>query len=262
MLLIWLTATSALAFDQEHQTFDALLKKHVTWNAQGVASKVDYTGFQQDADLLESYLSQVSAVQQDEFDHWSKAEQLAFLINAYNGFTIQLILSRYPDLKSIKDLGSLFSSPWSKTFFTLLGKKRSLDNLEQDIIRKPGSYDDPRIHAAVVCASIGCPGLRDEAFTGDRLEQQLEDSLRRFLSDRSRNRYNAQSGRLEISKIFDWYAEDFSRGFRGKKTLLAFLSDYAELLTNGPARQNKIRNGQVEIDYLAYDWHLNKTLSP
>ncbi len=258
ILLILLTATSALAFDQQHTTLDALLKKHVTWNAAGVASGVDYAGLQRDWPQLKSYLSELSAVSRHEFDRWGKPARLAFLINAYNAFTIQLILGSYPDLTSIKDLGSLFSSPWSKRFFNLLGKRQSLDNIEHDLIRAPGAYDDPRIHFAVVCAAIGCPGLRAEAFTAERVDEQLEDSLRRFLSDQSRNRYNAQTGRLEISKIFDWYAGDFARGFRGRDSLLSFLADYAELLARDETGRNKISNGQIEIDYLDYDWHLNK----
>jgi hypothetical protein len=264
MLLIWLTVTSALAFDQRHQGFDALLKKHVSWDAQGVASTVDYGGFQQDEALLKEYLAQVSEVVQNEFDSWRKSDQLAFLINAYNGFTIQLILTRYPDLTSIKDLGSLFSSPWSQSFFRLLGKQRSLDNIEHDLIRAPGIYDDPRIHSAVVCASIGCPGLRNEAFSGDQLEQQLEDSLRRFLSDKSRNRYNPEKNRLEISKIFDWYGNDFSSGFRGHSSLISFLADYAEILAKDSRDRQLITSGKATVDFLDYDWRLNKTspLSP
>lgn len=254
-----LTATSALAFDDQHSVFDKLLKKHVKWDTQGVASKVNYAGFQQDSVQLRAYLEGVSAVNLAEFNGWEKAARLAFLINAYNAFTIQFILSDYPDITSIKDLGSIFSSPWSKALFPLFGKKRSLDHIEHKIIRAPGAYDDPRIHSALVCASIGCPGIRNEAFTGSQLEQQLEDSLRRFLSDRSRNRYNAQNETLEVSKIFDWYGDDFTKGFRGHESLKAFLGDYSDLLADLPADQNKIAEHKVKVEFLDYDWQLNKT---
>jgi hypothetical protein len=259
ILLTLLTTTGALAFDHQHASFDSLLKKHVRWNAAGVASQVDYAGFQRDRPQLDNYLAKLSGVDRREFDNWSKPTRLAFLINAYNAFTIQLLLTAYPDLASIKDLGSFFSSPWSKKFFNLLGKQQSLDNIEHDIIRAPGAYDDPRIHVAVVCASIGCPALRDEAFTAERLEEQLEDSLQRFLSDRSRNRYNPQSGKLEVSKIFDWYGDDFAQGFRGHKSLAAFLADYSHLLADSPEDRAEIARQKVEIDFLDYDWKLNRS---
>lgn len=258
ILLLWLTATSALAFDSEHRNFDALLKKHVSWNAAGTASRVDYAGFQQDWPQLQNYLGELSAVSMREFDSWSKPTRLAFLINAYNAYTIQLILSGYPDIGSIKELGSLFSSPWSKRFFTLLGERRSLDDIEHEMIRVPGAYDDPRIHFAVVCASIGCPALRDEAFIGPRLEQQLEDSARRFLADRSRNRYNPERDRLEVSSIFDWYGDDFAGGFRDHESVAAFLGDYAEQLSADPEIRQRLRAAGIKIDFLVYDWRLNK----
>lgn len=258
-MLIWLTTTSALAFDNQHTTFDTLLKNHVTWDSAGVASRVDYAGFQQDWPQFKTYLAELSAVNQREFDSWSKPTRLAFLLNVYNAFTIQLILGSYPDLSSIKDLGSIFSSPWNKPFFSLFGKRISLDNLEHDIIRVPGAYDDPRIHSAVVCASIGCPGLRDEAFVGSRLDQQLEDSLRRFLSDHSRNRYNPQNKTLEVSKIFDWYSDDFSSGFRGHESVAAFLGDYADLLAQTAEDREIVKSGKAKVTFLEYDWNLNQT---
>lgn len=257
ILLVWLTATSAPAFDTSHSTFDQLLGKHVSWNSEGTATRVDYAGFQQDWPRLKGYLDTLSAVSRREFDSWSKPTRLAFLINAYNAFTIQLILSGYPEITSIKDLGSLFSSPWSRAFFTLLGERRSLDNIEHGMIRVPGAYDDPRIHFAVVCASIGCPALRDEAFTGARLEQQLEDSTRRFLSDKSRNRYNPRQMELEVSRLFDWYADDFAGGFRGHESVAAFLAGYADLLSPEPEIQARIKQAKVPISFLPYDWHLN-----
>jgi hypothetical protein len=245
----------ALAFD--HQPWDRLLKNHVRWINQGVASQVDYAGFQKDSAQLNRYLADLSGVGQTEFDRWSRDERLAFLINAYNAFTIQLVLTRYPGIASIKDLGSVFQSPWKKRFFRLLGKRRHLDEIEHDMIRKPGVYDEPRIHAAVVCASIGCPALRDEAFLATRLDRQLEDSFRRFLSDKSRNRYNSNSGALEVSKIFDWYQEDFSKGYLGFTSLQTVFGKYADLLATRPQDRQRIRRGVAPIEYLNYDWDLN-----
>lgn len=256
-LIMLMLSTQVLAFDHSHTEWDGLLKQYVLWDEKGVASQVDYAGFKRDEARLERYLDDLSKVSKEEFSGWGKSQQLAFLINAYNAFTVELILTRYPDLKSIKQLGSIFSSPWSKRFFHLLGKDRTLDEVEHEMIREPGVYDDPRIHVAVVCASIGCPGIRDEAFVAERIEPQLEDSLRRFLSDRSRNRYHAGRDRLQVSKIFDWYEDDFAAGFRKRHSLAAFLGDYAELLAGDKNTRQRIAAGQIRVEYLDYDWALN-----
>lgn len=254
---LWLFfVPNGFAFDHSHAGWERLLKQHVHWDVKGVASTVDYVALQRQLAELDKYLGELSAVPLKEYSSWQKPQQLAFLLNAYNAFTIKLILSKYPDLQSIKDLGSIFSSPWKQKFFTLLNKKRHLDEVEHAIIRQPGAFDDPRIHSAVVCASIGCPGIRDEAFVAEKLDAQLEDSLRRFLSDRSRNRYNAQVDRLEISKIFDWYGADFV-DFRGHPSVATFLSDYAELLTDDKTAQLRIKAGDTPLDFLDYDWRLN-----
>jgi len=232
------------------------LHEHVLWDDAGVASKVDYVGFQRDRDQLNKVLTQLSAVSRSEFQSWTKPARLAFLINAYNAFTIKLILDADPRITSIKELGSLFASPWNKKFFTLLGEKRSLDNIEHDMVRRPGAYDDPRIHFALVCASIGCPGIRDEAFSSARLSWQLEDSMRRFLKDKSRNRYNPQEKVLEVSKIFDWYGDDF-KGFRGYESVSAFLKAYAQLLSDDPAARTELAKPNIPLRFLDYDWNLN-----
>lgn len=254
---VWfLFGAPAQAFDHSHQVWDLLLRTHVHWDRQGVASQVDYTGIKQQEVQLDSYLADLSAVPLKTYMGWEKPVQLAFLLNAYNAFTVKLILSQYPDLASIKDLGSIFSSPWKIKFIHLLGKQRHLDEIEHAMIRQKGAFDDPRIHSAVVCASIGCPGIRNEAFVAGKIEAQLEDSMRRFLSDRSRNRYNAAENRLEISKIFDWYADDFV-SFRGHQSVSAFLGDYAQQLGADAAAQELIRSGAVELKFLDYDWRLN-----
>ena len=253
-LITLLPVSGFAAFDHSHAQWDALTKKHVVWLPGGYASQVDYKGFQADRQALKGYLGGVSAVSQADYDTWSKAQKLAFLINAYNAFTVELILSEYPQLKSIKDLGSVISSPWKKKFFTLLGKERGLDDIEQGMIRAPGSFDEARIHMALNCASIGCPALRDEAYLAEKLDAQLENAVVRFLSDRSRNRFNAQSGRLEVSKIFDWYAKDFAARAGAVET---WLSAYADRLTDDPAQQRLIREKKARLAYLDYDWKLN-----
>ena len=131
----------------------------------------------------------------------------------------------------------------------------SLDNIEHDRLRERGRYDDPRVHFAVNCASIGCPMLREEAFVAERLEAQLEEQTQRFMSDRSRNRY--AGGKLELNKIFDWYGDDFKLGHKGIASLPAFAARYATQLADAPADQARIRALGVDISFLDYDWKLN-----
>ena len=253
MLTIAMFSTSTYAaFDQSHAKLTELLEAHVVWVDQGTASRVDYGAIKSDPSLLTQYLSEVSAVTRQQYNEFSKAQQLAFLINAYNAYTIQFILTKYPDLKSIKDLGSLFSNPWKKRLFPLLGEKRSLDEIEHGMIRRRGVFDDPRIHMAVNCASIGCPALRDEAYVADRLDMQLDDAVRRFLSDRSRNR--ADGSGLWVSKIFDWYAEDFDQQ---SGSVQAWLARYADLLSDEANVRADVRAASLRLHYLDYDWSLN-----
>jgi hypothetical protein len=248
-----LLSSTALAYD--HSVFDALLKKHVLLIEGGKATKVNYANFAKDRAQLKSYLDALSKVSAADYKGWPKNEQLAFLINAYNAYTIELILTKYPDLKSIKELGSTLSSPWKKKFFTLLGEEKHLDDIEHGMIRAEGVFNEPRIHFVVNCASIGCPALRNEAITADKLEAQLEDSTKKFLSDRSRNRMNGDA--VQLSKIFDWYGKDFSRGWKGYNSLNQFLAKYANSLADNPADQSTLASGKLKTTFLDYDWALN-----
>ena len=241
----------------DHAPWTALLQRHVVLLRGGQASQVRYAGLAADRPALKAYLASLSSVPKARFDAWSQPARMAFLINAYNAFTVELILTKYPDLKSIKDLGSLFSSPWKPKWIPLLGAQVSLDDIEHGMLRERGRYDDPRLHFAVNCASVGCPMLREEAFTAERLDAQLEQQAQRFLADRTRNRWNAQRGQLEVSKIFDWYGEDFTLGHRGITSLAAYLGRFADALADDPAARGRIRAGQADIGFLDYDWALN-----
>ncbi len=235
-------------FDHSHKGWQNLVEQHVRWIDNGVASQVDYSGMRSSVSDLNAYNKLLSNVSTSEFDSWGASEQLAFLINAYNSFTVSLILTEYPKLESIKDIGGWFGSPWKIDFFSLLGKKRTLDEIEHELIRGSGRYDEPRIHVAVVCASIGCPALRPDAYVADELDAQLEDSMQRFLADSSRNSYSG--GKLTVSKIFDWYGDDFPN----LKTLFA---EHAEQLARAPVDRQRIRAGDYTLDFGKYDWALN-----
>ena len=252
-----LLAFPAAAFDHTYAAWDALLKRHVRYVDGGHASRVDYAGMQRDAAQLAAVLGDYQNVTRAEFDGWSKPQQEAFLINAYNAFTVKKVLTRYPALRSIRDFGSFFGNPWKDKFFTLFGEPAYLDLVEHGMLRKEGAYDEPRVHVAVVCASVGCPMLRNEPFLPDRLDAQLEDAMRRFLSDRTRNRYDPQSRRLEVSRIFDWYGKDFEHGWHGYASVKSMLGRYADLLADRPEDRAAIRAGTPEVAFLEYDWSLN-----
>ncbi len=255
-----LVATSALAqaagaLDHSYAAWDALLKKHVRWLPDNKQSRVDYKGFAADRAVLKKLLAEWSGVSAASFANFTREQQMAFLINAYNGFTVELILTKYPDLKSIKDLGSLIQSAWKKKFFQLLGEERHLDWIEHEQLRP--KYADPRIHAAVNCASIGCPALLSEAFTAARLDSLMEDGMRRFMGDPTRNRFT--NGKAEISSIFKWFKEDFEKGDKGIRRVEDLLLRYADQLAIAPADRDKLKTGPVAINYLDYDWSLNDT---
>lgn len=241
------------ALDTRYTAWEALLKKHVRWLPDGVQSRVDYAGFAADRAALQQVLAQWSAVTHTQFQALPKAEQMAFLINAYNGFTVELILTKYPNLKSIKDLGNLIQSPWKKKFFKLLGEDRHLDWIEHEQLRP--HYAEPRIHAAVNCASIGCPALRDEAFTASKLEVQLEDGMKRFMADPTRNR--VANGQLEVSSIFKWFKEDFEKGHLAMNKLPDVFARYAPQLSRDPQVLAQLQARSLRISYLDYDWGLN-----
>ncbi len=257
MLALAPSTASAEAVDAGDAAWTELLKKHVVLIDDGHASRVDYAGFVEDRTALDRYTASLSAVSRSAFDQSPPKKQMAFLVNAYNAFTIQLILTRYPKLASIKDLGSVFAGPWKPRSIDLLGTKVSLDGIEHEMLRAPGRYDDPRVHFALVCASIGCPMLRDEAYVGERLDAQLDDQVRRFLSDRKRNRFDPKSRSLQVSKLFDWYGDDFTKGHRGITSVRAFLAAQADVLADAPDDRERVRRQQADVGFLDYDWRLN-----
>lgn len=255
------SAVFAQSFDHTYAAYDTQLKKHVKWLPDGKQSRVNYKGFAAERAEFGKTLDAFSAVTPAQFARFNKEQQMAFLINAYNAFTIELILTKYPDVKSIKDLGGTFSSPWKKSFFKLLDEEHNLDWIEHDKLRPTGKnivnggYQDPRIHIAIVCASIGCPALPPEAFTATKLEAQLEAGMARFVGDKTRNRY--ADGKLQVSSIFKWFKDDFEKGYKGFGKVEDVFAKYADTLSNDVAIQGQIRAKTVSISHLDYDWSLN-----
>jgi len=253
LLMLLLSSPTWAQFDHGYAGWDALVKKHVHWLPDQKHSRVDYDGFKAERAALKKVLDTLSAVPAAEFERWPREQQMAFLVNAYNAFTVELILTRWPDLKSIKDLGSLLQSPWKKKFFVLLGEERHLDWIEHEQLRP--RYKDPRVHAAVNCASIGCPALRPEAFVAPKLEAQFDDGMMRFMADRTRNR--VAGGKLEVSMIFKWFREDFEQGWLGLGKLDDVFARYALQLSDQPEEQRKLRERALSPSFLDYDWSLN-----
>jgi hypothetical protein len=249
--------TAYAQFDHQHKGWSSLLKKHVVVIEGGNASRVRYAEIQKERPALKAYLDSLARVDEGEFRTWGKDEQLAFLINAYNSNMVELVLTRYPRIESVWDFGKVFNNPFKNRFIKLFGRDYSLDMLEHDTIRAKGVYDDPRIHMAVNCASIGCPMLREEPYVAERLDRQLEEQVARFLSDRSRNRYNARANTLEVSEIFKWYREDFENGYKGVSSREQFFGKYSGHLAEGAPEQQAVRSGKAAIRHLDYDWRLN-----
>jgi hypothetical protein len=152
-------------------------------------------------------------------------------------------------------LGSFFSSPWKQSFFTLLDEKRSLDNVEHDMIRV--WFERPRIHAAVVCAAVSCPPLRNEAFVADKLDFQLDDQMRQFLSDDQSNTINLSDNRVKLSSIFKWYDKDFEKGQQGFNSLKDLIKAYQTDIADDPQQLVWLQKQDFRIRYLDYDWRLN-----
>lgn len=244
------------AFD--HTQWNQLLSRYVHTTADGQSTQVDYQGINAERPLLTQYLEALATVSEADFQQWHKDEQLAFLINAYNAWTVERILTSWPNLDSIKDLGNFFSSPWSKKIIPLLGQTRSLDDIEHTLIRQPGRYNNPLIHFAVNCASIGCPPLRAEAYSGAQLDIQLNEQTRQFLSNRQQNRLDGDV--LAVSSIFKWYREDFEQGWKGYQRLEDFFLHYHAALALPDDAIQRLQAGQQDIEYLDYDWRLNRTL--
>jgi hypothetical protein len=219
----------------DHQIYAELLSKHVA------AGKVDYAGFKADEARLDQYLAVLEKVDPQGL---AESEQFAFYINAYNAWTIKLILSAYPGVRSIKDLGGLFQSPWKKEFVRIDGKVVTLDHIEHDILRP--RFRDPRVHFAVNCASKSCPPLLSEPYRGSVLNAQLTQVTTGFLNQPSNSRL--EGDQLWVSAIFKWFAEDFN------EDVVGFYLTYAQ---DDLKRKLEAARSRIKIRYMDYDWSLN-----
>lgn len=243
VLIVWFTCTNCRAIKRDtdsspvtHELWDALLKKHVRQDGF-----VDYRGFVRDSNELNRYLKILESAHPND-KSWSRNQQMAYWINAYNAYTIQLIVRHYP-VVSIKDIKSgiaFVNSVWDIKFIHIQGFTYDLNNIEHNILRPV--FKDARVHAAVNCASYSCPRLLNAAYTAEKLDEQLDAAIRGFVNDPLRNRITAE--KAEISEIFKWFKGDFERD----GSLRDYLNKYASV---------KITN-TTTISHLDYNWALNE----
>ena len=212
------------AFD--HAIFNALLKKYVS-----ESGNVNYEGLKAESKTLQRYIDLLKLHQPN--DDWTKNDKLAYWINAYNALTIDLILRNYPT-KSIKDI----KDPWDQRLWKLGDTWQNLNDIEHKILRK---MNEPRIHFAIVCASVSCPKLQNTAFTASNLDAQLTNATKEFLADTSKNELSKDN--IKISKIFKWFKKDFEQD----GSLIDFLNQYSDITISESAKKS----------YTDYNWNLN-----
>ena len=213
---------------------------------------VNYSAVKGHLDVFEDVVFEFENLKQEEYDRWSLDEKKSFWINTYNIEAVKLVLEHYP-LKRSLGLSALrypansiqqIPDVWNQDALTILGKTVSLNDIENEILRK--EFQDPRIHFSIVCASLGCPVLRDEPYVAERLEEQLTDQVRIFVRDPQKVRYDPRANKLYVSPIFKWFEEDFEKA--GGVT--AFLDKYVLPDMKSP--------DGVRIQWLDYDWSLNE----
>ncbi|WP_434037583.1 DUF547 domain-containing protein [Formosa sp. 4Alg 33] len=227
IIAVFICCTTSLFAQQiDHTPWTTFLTENVDPDGH-----VNYKTIKQHPDSLNRYLDLLSASKPDS--SWTKNETLAFWINAYNAFTIKLIIDNYP-LKSIKDI----KNPWDKKFISIHNKSYSLGDIEHEILRK---LDEPRIHFAIVCASESCPKLLNKAYTPTQLNTQLDAAAVSFINS---NKNQLTPDAVKLSKIFKWFTEDFETN----GTLVEFINKYAKTKINPTKR----------ISYLDYNWNLNE----
>ena len=219
----------------DNSLYREILSKYVN---NGV---LDYQGFKNEEAKLDEYLA---VLENTNVSQLSRNEQFAFYVNAYNAWTIKLILGDYPGIKSIKDLGNIFRSPWKKEIVRVNGKVFTLDAIEHEILR--AQFKDPRVHFAINCASKSCPPLISEPYEGSTLNRQLDDATRAFINDPKSN--YLKGNKLNVSRIFKWFSEDFN------DDVIGFFLKYAE---GDFKKELEAQRDKLKIVYLSYDWSLN-----
>ena len=217
---------------------------------------VDYERLQANRQQLDAFNTAVANIPLEVYQSWSEKEQIAFLMNAYNSFTLQSIIDQNPLKKSIRDIPGV----WKSRKFDIVGQAKTLNNIEHDTLRV--DFNEPRLHVALVCAAISCPPLRNEPYTAQNLDSQLDDQVRKFIASPHGFRLDREENSVYLSSIFKWYGDDWKQSygvenkFKGnakQRAVLNFLSNYLN-----PQDQEYLTQNSYKISYLNYDWSLNK----
>ncbi len=235
-LLLFLLWSFALPAHQASRPDDSLFTRVLADHVED--GNVDYAAVSKDK-RFSTYLTQVENTDPAVFA--SRNDSLAFWINAYNAFTIKLVVDHYP-VSSIRDIAENGKSPWDIQWIRIHDSTYSLNDIENGIIRT--TFDEPLIHMALVCAAISCPPLRSEAYVGATLTAQLQDNAARFFADTSKNRYDRSTNTLYLSEIFNWYGSDFDGRYGSAATFALRVMGFPDVK---PAH----------VKYLKYDWSLN-----
>lgn len=241
--LLFFAPASALAHD--FSGWDALLKKYVAPKTiAGVRLQaVAYKDIKSDPEFSKVVVGlqdvSLSGLQ-------TREQKLSFWVNVYNILAVKMIVDHYP-IESIKDAGSLFKSVWKRRIGVVAGKQRTLEEVEHAILREMG---EPRIHAAIVCASVSCPDLRPEAFAADKIDSQLDDQMKSFLANRGKGlRIDAGKKKLYLSRIFDWFEDDFESAGGVRRFLSRYVSE---------ADRQALLNPKNRVTYMDYNWDVNE----
>ncbi len=221
-----------------HQLFDQVLQKFV--DSHG---RVNYAGLKNDSEMLESYLDLLAV--NAPGDKGTFQTGLAFWINAYNALIIKGVLDHYPttSVRKVKPFNGFFS----RIRFQVGGRSYTLNDIEHDIIRY--EFGDPRIHFALVCASLGCPILENRAFFPETLEERLDNATANFINNPEKVRLDRENGVLYLSQIFEWFAEDFEDTH---DSVIDFIAEYLP-----EADTTFLKEQEIQIQYMQYDWQLN-----
>ncbi len=252
-VLVFLFFQSALvdaspAFDPHDPEWREFLQKYVR---EGL---VDYAAVKKSPGSLDSFLKSAETVSQVEYRSWSREQQIAFWINAYNASAVKMIVDHYPLKKGLswkavaypKNSIQQIPNAWNREILSALGKKISLNEIENEKLRK--EFQEPRIHFTLVCCSLGCPVLRGEPYEAEQLDFQLNDQTRRFLANPLKVRYDQNTDILYLSPIFKWFKKDFEKS----GSVINFLKNYLPRET-----MNKISD-RTKMEWLDYDWRLNE----
>ncbi|MCV6604031.1 MAG: DUF547 domain-containing protein [Porticoccaceae bacterium] len=241
----WDNSNEQSAATIDHQLWQDLLQTYLVSDHPSGVNRFNYAGVtEKDAERLEAYLE---SLQQLDPRNYNRAEQKAYWINLYNALTVQVILEEYPVKSILKAGGGLFTwGPWDDDHAEVAGETLTLNDIEHRILRP--IWNDPRLHFAVNCASIGCPNLQPAPFTVANTESLLEQSAREYLSH-ERGVHFDKKGRLVLSQIFEWYGVDFGDS---EREVIEALSQYAP---DSIAQRMRDHNGKVKYEY---DWDLNK----